>query len=48
MAISFHSLEDRLAKRFFRLLAGRPAGGADTRPADARPAPVLTSGRWCH
>ncbi len=35
-AISFHSLEDRIAKRFFRRLAGLPEGEDDHRPQDLR------------
>lgn len=35
--ISFHSLEDRIAKRYFRHLAGRPESSRDNRPADERP-----------
>jgi 16S rRNA (cytosine1402-N4)-methyltransferase len=34
--ISFHSLEDRLVKRFFRRLSGRPETSRDHRPADER------------
>lgn len=39
--ISFHSLEDRLVKRYFRHLAGRPEGVRDNRPADLRPVHAL-------
>jgi 16S rRNA (cytosine1402-N4)-methyltransferase len=35
-AISFHSLEDRIAKQFFRHLAGLPEGENDHRPQDLR------------
>jgi 16S rRNA (cytosine1402-N4)-methyltransferase len=35
-AISFHSLEDRIAKNFFRHLAGLPEGEDDHRPQDLR------------
>ena len=35
-AISFHSLEDRIAKQFFRHLAGLPEGEDDHRPQDLR------------
>ncbi|MET0261549.1 MAG: 16S rRNA (cytosine(1402)-N(4))-methyltransferase, partial [Rariglobus sp.] len=35
-AISFHSLEDRIAKQFFRRLAGLPEGRDDHRPQDLR------------
>lgn len=34
--ISFHSLEDRMVKRTFRRLAGRPEHGFDSRPSDER------------
>ncbi len=34
--ISFHSLEDRIAKRLFRKWAGRPEGAGDHRPQDMR------------
>ncbi len=35
-AISFHSLEDRIVKRLFNRLAGRPEHGRDSRPQDER------------
>lgn len=35
-AISFHSLEDRIVKQFFRRLAGLPEGEDDHRPQDLR------------
>ena len=35
-AISFHSLEDRIAKNLFRRWAGRPDGARDNRPQDMR------------
>lgn len=35
-AISFHSLEDRIAKNLFRRWAGRPEGASDNRPQDMR------------
>ena len=35
-AISFHSLEDRVAKNLFRRWAGRPEGAHDNRPQDMR------------
>jgi 16S rRNA (cytosine1402-N4)-methyltransferase len=34
--ISFHSLEDRIVKRAFRQLAGRPEHAGDSRPQDER------------
>ena len=34
--ISFHSLEDRIAKQFFRRLSGQPEGFDDHRPQDLR------------
>lgn len=45
-AISFHSLEDRIAKQLFRRLAGLPEGEDDHRPQDLRVkyAELLTRG----
>ena len=35
-AISFHSLEDRLVKHFFRRMSGQPEGADDATPKDLR------------
>lgn len=44
-AISFHSLEDRIVKRYFRRLAGRPEHARDSTPGQfrVRSATLLTS-----
>jgi 16S rRNA (cytosine1402-N4)-methyltransferase len=34
--ISFHSLEDRPVKQFFRRMCGQPESAADSRPQDFR------------
>jgi 16S rRNA (cytosine1402-N4)-methyltransferase len=34
--ISFHSLEDRPVKQFFRRMCGQPESAADSRPQDLR------------
>ncbi len=43
--ISFHSLEDRIAKRLFRHLAGRPEGKKDNRTQDQREVKAELVGR---
>lgn len=43
--ISFHSLEDRIAKRLFRQLAGRPEGRNDHRTQDQREVKAELVGR---
>jgi 16S rRNA (cytosine1402-N4)-methyltransferase len=45
VAISFHSLEDRIIKRFFRRMAGRPEHGHDSTPGQfrIRQAKILTT-----
>jgi 16S rRNA (cytosine1402-N4)-methyltransferase len=35
-AISFHSLEDRVVKQYFRRMCGQPESASDSRPADLR------------
>lgn len=44
-AISFHSLEDRIIKRFYRRMAGRPEHGRDATPGQfrVRRAKILTT-----
>jgi 16S rRNA (cytosine1402-N4)-methyltransferase len=36
VVISFHSLEDRIAKQFFRRWCGQPEGADDHRPQQLR------------
>jgi len=36
VVISFHSLEDRISKRFFRRMCGQPESASDSLPQDLR------------